>query len=499
MTARPPIIVVGAGLGGLSAAVVLAARGQRVLVVEAAGEIGGKAGIATVDGVSFDTGPSLLTLPDLVDAVFRIAGTTLAEEVGLTAPDPAFRYLWADGARLDIRPTVDATLDEIRRTFGEADAREFADFLAYSARIWEASRGTFVEGPRPGLASVLAVGWRAVPMLWAIDPLRSMWGAITARVRSPHLRMLLARYATYNGSDVRVAPAALNCITHVELTLGGFGVRGGIHELARALWRVAHRHGAELRTGARVVGLDLAGPRVRGVILSDGRQIPAAAVVCNGEVGEIAHALLPAGTRHGLPNAPLSASGYTAVARCAPSPDRAAHTVLFPEDYLAEFADLFDRQRPPATPTVYLCAQSIAHGRPGWSDGEPVFLMANAPAEPRSGHSDPAAWPALRDTMRRRVVDAGLLHPDDAIVWERTPTALAARYPYSRGAIYGASSNDRFAAFRRAPNAVTGVPGLFIAGGGAHPGGGMPMVIRSGHTAADAALGWIQTTGALTR
>jgi len=165
-----------------------------------------------------------------------------------------------------------------------------------------------------------------------------------------------------------------------------------------------------------------------------------------------------------------------------------AHTVLFPEVYLQEFADLFDQERPPRAPTVYLCAQQIAHDRPGWPEHEPVFVMANAPAEPLNG-SDPTQWEILHEEVVRRVVGAGLIDADDSVVWERSPSGLARRFPGSRGALYGSSSNDLLAAFRRPPNKLRGVPGVYLASGSAHPGGGMPLCALSGRAAAQA-IAW---------
>jgi 1-hydroxycarotenoid 3,4-desaturase len=159
--------------------------------------------------------------------------------------------------------------------------------------------------------------------------------------------------------------------------------------------------------------------------------------------------------------------------------------VLFPADYDEEFADIFDRDRPPVAPTVYLCAQERCHGITGWPAAEPVFVMANTPAEPAGAPRPPGVWAALEAAVERRIRASGLWDDGDAMVWRRTPTDLAAAFPGSRGAIYGAASNDRFAAFQRPPNRIRSMPGLYLASGSAHPGGGLPMVALSGMAAAD--------------
>ncbi|HEV2149976.1 MAG TPA: hypothetical protein VGR37_21445, partial [Longimicrobiaceae bacterium] len=184
-------------------------------------------------------------------------------------------------------------------------------------------------------------------------------------------------------------------------------------------------------------------------------------------------------------------SGWTGVLRArrrSGADARIAHTVLFPSAYMDEFADVFDRGRPPREPTVYLCAQEPCHGRSGWAEHEPVFVMANAPPEPAGGPRPPGEWDRLRERVLARLDAAGLRHPDDALAWERTPAQLAAAFPGSRGAIYGAASNSPFAAFRRPPNRVPGARGVYLASGSAHPGGGLPLCILSGEAAARALL-----------
>ncbi|MEW5928269.1 MAG: phytoene desaturase family protein [Gemmatimonadota bacterium] len=485
------VLVVGAGVGGLSAALHLAGRGLRVEVLEASQRPGGKLGIAVVDGVEVDTGPSVLTLPDALDRALRAAGTSLADELTLREPAPAFRYLYPDGAALDVFARPEDTLASVERTLGPAAAAELAAFLDYSRRIWEAAAPHFVYGPAPSAASLAGLGLGAVGALRGIDPLRRMWGAIRGRVRSPHLRTLLARYATYNGSDPRRAPATLNCIAHVELALGGWGVEGGMYEVARALARTAERAGVRFRWGARVERLRERSGGGWEAATADGATRSARAVVANADAAHVLGELLPPARRRPDPGE-RSMSGWTGVLRArrrAGADARVAHTVLFPREYLEEFADVFDRGRPPEEPTVYLCAQEACHGRAGWAEEEPVFVMANAPPEPADRPRPPAVWERLRGRVLARLDAAGLRDAEDALAWERTPGALAAAFPGSRGAIYGAASNSPFAAFRRPPNRIPGRPPVYLASGSAHPGGGVPLCVLSGEAAARAVLG----------
>jgi phytoene desaturase len=483
-------IVVGAGLGGLAAAIHLAAAGLSVDVLEAGERPGGKMGIAVIDGVEVDTGPSVLTLPETLDAVLRAAGTSLADEVALRAPEPAFRYLYPDGASVDVFAERARTLASVAATLGPAAGDELDAFLRYAERIWRAAAPHFVTGPAPSAASLVRGGLRSLGVLPRIDPLRTMWEAITARVRSPHLRWLLARYATYNGSDVRSAPATLNCIAHVELGTGGYGVEGGMYEVARALVRAAERRGVRIHCGTPVARILVEHGRAAGVETVAGGTRRAPLVVGNADAAHVfADLLPPARTRRRA--AEPSTSGWVGILRARRrhgADARVAHTVAFPHRYLEEFGDLFDLRIPPADPTVYLCAQEACHGRAGWDDDEPVFVMANAPAVPARGAPPPEAWERLRGTVLAHLAAAGLAAEGDALVWERTPGDLAASFPRSRGSLYGAASNSPLAAFRRPPNRVRGVRGLYLASGSAHPGGGVPLCLLSGRAAAAAAL-----------
>jgi phytoene desaturase len=487
---RTDVVVVGAGIGGLCAAIELAARGLSVVVVERLVRPGGKANLAVIDGVEVDTGPSVLTLPDVWRGLFLRAGSRLEDEVVLRPLSPATRYVWPDGRAVDVHTDPTATLDSVREALGPVAAEELRQFLAYARQIWQAAAPHFVYGPAPTLpvlARIFPWAWRD---LLRIDSLRSMDAALDRQVRDPALRMLLRRFATYNGSDPRRAPATLHCIAHVELGIGVYGVQGGIYALVRALVRVAERLGVQILCDEPVHRLEPGMHGIAGVRTAQ-RQIQADQVVVNAEVAHLVHDLLPPTTSRRLPKPPTpSMSGWVGIlrARRTGPDDRVGHTVLFPADYTAEFADIFDRDRPPQAPTVYLCAQERCHGRSGWDDDEPIFAMANAPAEPEHGERAEEVAAGLREAAIGRLREHHLIAPDDTLVWERSPAGLAAAFPRSRGAIYGAASNDLFAAFRRPANRAKGVRGLYLASGSAHPGGGLPLCALSGHAAAQAVI-----------
>jgi 1-hydroxycarotenoid 3,4-desaturase len=483
-----PVLIIGAGLGGLAAAVELAAQGVPVQIFEREARPGGKAGQVELDGVFVDTGPSVMTLPEVLEGVLQTAGVALADVLTLREASPGFRYHYPDGVVLDVHHAPADTIESVRQTLGAGAARELESFLAYAGSIWQAAAADWVFGPAPTVLGLVSLGLRKLATVRQVDPLRTMDQAIHGHVRDPHLVDLLRRYATYNGSDPRRAPATLNCIAHVELALGGYGVEGGIFAVVQALVDQALRHGAELHLGCGVQEIELDGGRFRALRLDDGRRVEGRAVVCNADAAHLAQALLPAGTAHGIrAEATPSMSGWTGIVRArrrTGGDARVPHQVFFPRTYAAEFTDIFDRDLPPREPTVYVCAQEPCHGRPGWDEDEPLFTMVNTPPL-LPGRPPPTVDP---EAVRARLVEVGALAPEDRVVWSRQPAELARTYPHTGGAIYGAASNSPFAAFQRPPNALKSVPGVFLATGSAHPGGGMPLALHSGRLAARGVL-----------
>ncbi|WP_345714105.1 phytoene desaturase family protein, partial [Kineococcus glutinatus] len=229
------VVVVGAGLAGLSVAARLAALGHAVTVCEQAGEVGGKLGWFSRDGFSFDTGPSLLTLPAVQRDLFLKTGRPLEDELDLVPLDPLCRYRFADGTELDVpggsTPRVAAAIDA---ALGPGTGAQWTAFLQRAGEIWDVARGPFLENPLDGAGTLLRLA-RDTRALRTVAPWRSLRSLGAQHLRDPRLRVVLDRYATYSGSDPRRAPAALATVPFVEHTFGGSYVRGGLHRLARAV------------------------------------------------------------------------------------------------------------------------------------------------------------------------------------------------------------------------------------------------------------------------
>ncbi|MFO1539346.1 MAG: phytoene desaturase family protein [Chloroflexota bacterium] len=485
-TGAPRVVVVGAGIGGRTAAIRLAVAGARVTVCERADAPGGKMGEVRAAGFRWDTGPSVITMRPVLAELFAAAGTRLEDALDLVPVDPLTRYLWDDGTRLDLARDPDAMLAAIA-AIAPRDVDGWRAFLDEARRIHAVAGTAFIYGDPPGLGTVRRVPLRAASVL---APWRTMDAAIARHLRSPYLRQLAGRFATYVGASPFRAPATLNVIAHVELNAGVWYPRGGVAAIARALTDLAIRHGVEIRTGAEVTAIGVRDGRATGVTLADGTAIAADGVVANVDVATVLRDLLPARSVprravRAAERAPVSLSGFSLLLGVRGRTEPLAHhTICFSRDYRAEFRDLFDRGLPPREPTVYLaltCRTDPEHAPAG---DENWFVLVNAPPlGPAFGWTDAEAA-GERDRVLDRLGAFGL-DPRGRIAVERrwTPADLA-RTGAWRGALYGRSSNERLSAFRRAPNRSPHVRGLWQAGGTTHPGGGVPMVMLSGRRAA---------------
>ncbi len=487
---RMPVVVVGAGFGGLSAAVELARRGERVIVLERAAEVGGKARSIVVAGRSIDVGPTVLTMRWAFDEMFAASGRRLEHAVQIVPLPNVARHAFADGTTLDLFTDVDASADAIGVLAGRREAAAYRRFATYTAEIARTVEQPFLRSPRPTMTSlVLGTSRIGLAALAKIDAHRSMWRAICSFFEDRRLRALFARYATYVGSSPFEAPATLNLISHVERE-GVVAVEGGMSALARAVAELARSLGVEIHTGVVVRDVVTEGGRVAGVVAEhqDGSReaIGASAVVLNADVATVASGAL-GGVAASAVDAPdrgrRSLSAVTwAISGRAFGFDLAHHTVFFPEDYSAEHRALFEQHRLPDDPTVYVCAQDRSTFAPSEGEDERLFLIANAPATADGAPLSAEEIERCERTIMARLARAGLVLTPRATVVS-TPTTFECLAPATGGAIYGEASHGALSALSR-PSARTRVRGLYLTGGSVHPGPGVPMATLSGRAAA---------------
>ena len=381
----PKIIVVGAGIGGLTCAIDLAIGGARVLVLERDDVPGGKARGAEVGGVAMDGGPTVLTMPWVFDELFASAGASFRDDAGLEQATVLGRHGWIDGTQLDLYADAQRSADAIGKLFGAKDARAYLAFQEDGRRLSALSENAFLRSQRPTIVGLVRkFGPAGLTAFARMDGHRSMWRALEQRFASPRLRQLFGRYATYVGSSPFDAPATLNLIAYVE-SEGVFRAKDGMRGVVRALEQLARARGVELRYGHAVERVTVASGRATGVVVQ-GEELAADAVVFNGEVSAVGAGLLgEACARAARPTAArarsFSAVTWAMIAKPGGVP-LLNHNVFFSEDYAAEFRMLLRERRVPDEPTVYLCAQDR---RDTIQDGpenalERFLLVVNAPA-----------------------------------------------------------------------------------------------------------------------
>lgn len=345
------IIVIGAGVGGLAAAMRLQHAGHDVTVLEQFDRVGGKLGVIKHDGFVFDTGPSLVTMPHVLTELFDETGAPVHERVHLERLPVAARYRFPDGTVLDLPDTIDAIPAELDRALGPGSGAQWTSFLRRAEQIWDVTHGPFLESP---MSVRTMIGGIATPRdVRAVAPWRSLRGLGSDHLRDSRLAMLLDRYATYTGSDPRRAPAAFASVPWAEQAWGSWYVRGGLGRIATAMHDRFVELGGTVELGVEVarVSTDRTG-RVDGVVTADGSTRPADVVVANADARQVYDRLLPRRAAR-LPRVLLrrstpSLSGFVLLlALYDPPADQPHHHVLFAEDYDEEFDAVFGFNGPP--------------------------------------------------------------------------------------------------------------------------------------------------------
>lgn len=493
------VVVVGAGVGGLVSALLLAHRGLRVTLVEAAAGPGGKMRQVMVGGVPVDSGPTVFTMRWVFDQIFARAGSSVDAMLRLQPLQVLARHAWRDSdQRLDLFADLARSADAIARFSSPAEAQRFLGFCKQARAVYQQLEHPYIRSARPSLLGLARdLGPRGLATLAALGPFASMWQALGRHFQDPRLQQLFGRYATYCGASPWAAPATLMLIAHVELD-GVWQLEGGMHSLARALAELAERGGASLQYGQACRRILTRDGRACGVELADGQTLAADAVVFNGDAAALAQGLLGDAVQAAVRPAPtqgrsLSALTWSVNARTSGFP-LTRHNVFFEADYAAEFDDIFHRRRLPRQGTVYVCAQD--RGDDGDDPGRPerLLCLVNAPADGDTRTFDPTETDPCEAQSLGLLENCGL-HIDraSAQVVRTTPSDFNRLFPGTGGALYGPATHGWMAPFRRSASSSR-VPGLYLAGGSAHPGPGVPMAALSGQLAAETVMAHLGST-----
>ena len=483
------ILVIGAGIGGMTAAARLAKMGHTVEIFEGSHFVGGKCRTEWIGDYAFDTGPTLLTLPAVYRDFFDSTGAPLETVLTLEPVEPSFDYRFANGDEVQFGNLSRLkTLEAIERSFGTSSAQEWSALMLRSQAMWDASRKPFVESELQSIFSLLKEA-SLLKDLRTIAPWQSLRSLVKKSTKDERLQFIVDRYATYSGSDPRKAPAVLLSIAYVEEAYGAWHIQGGVGQLSLSIRDRALELGVKIHLNSSVSSIIQDGIKATGIELIDGTKIQGDLIVANADASVVYSTLITQDLpqlrkpRKALAQADPSLSGFSLFLglRDDPStPSLGHHTILFPKDYDAEFNAIFTQRRPVGDPAIYICAPRDSQMRHG-NDGEGWSILVNAPVHSKDSTSgfnwnDAEFAQSYANKILDSIESRGIpIRHRLKSMHVRTPADVEREVRAPGGSIYGTSSNGARSAFLRAKNRSP-LKGLFCVGGSAHPGGGLPLV-----------------------
>lgn len=482
--------VIGGGLGGLTTALRLAKKGFKVSLYEKNKNLGGKMNQVIHDDYRFDTGPSLLTMPFVIDELFHYIGLDRKHYLDFEPIDPVCRYFWDDGTQLNAY----TELDKMRRAItaiSEEDAFRYKDFLLYSHKIWELTSDIFLYTPIHEIRKLLNQSTlKKILKIKQIDPFRTLHQGVNQFFKNPKVIQIFDRYATYNGSDPYRAPATLNIIPYVEYVLGSFYIKGGMYRLIDEIERLCKTANIENHTETTVEKILHESGKIKGIQVNT-EKIQFDYIVCNNDVVTSYSNLIDGfkKSRRKLNRLEPSLSGATFLWGVkGKHKNLAHHNIFFSKNYKNEFECLFNSKTIPDDPTVYVAITSKSDVLHAPTDSENWFVLCNTPYLHNNWNWQ-ESYMNLRKTVLNKLKRSGF-DIESNIEFEHifSPEDISKLYNSNKGSIYGISSNSRWSAFHRPANRNRDIDGLYFVGGSAHPGGGIPLVMLSAKITTDLIL-----------
>jgi diapolycopene oxygenase len=480
------VVVIGAGLGGMSAAILLARNGFQVTILEKNAHLGGKLNLLRTKGFSFDLGPSIFTLPQVFRTIFEGDGKRLEDYITLQRIDPQWRNFFEDGVVLDLWQDPEKMRAELAG-FGPRDFDEYQQFLAYSRRQYEiVERGYLRRGFDTFSQFVRFYGWKDSRDL---DYLRSMSGSIYRRLSNPYLRDIFEYFIKYVGSSAIDSPAFMNLMPNIQMEFGLWYITGGLYQLARAFRRRLEETGVSVCLEHEVLRVDYAGNEVTGVHVrhsdGDSRTIAADYVISNMEVIPAMQQLLraPASVMKKLRRFEPSCSGIVVhLGLNRVYPQLAHHNFFYSRDPHAHFRRVFRDGKLPDDPTLYVVAPSRSDPSQAPPGCENIKILPHVPHINDRHPYTREDYIALKELCFDKLERLGLTDLRRHIVVEDfwTPFDIEARYASNRGSIYGVVCDRRRNFAFKAPKQSTQFRNLFFVGASVNPGAGMPMVTLGG-------------------
>ncbi|MFI7491659.1 phytoene desaturase family protein [Micromonospora echinaurantiaca] len=475
------VVVVGAGLGGLACALHLAGSGRQVTVLEREPVPGGRAGRLGVDGYEFDTGPTVLTMPDLIAEALGAVGEELTDWLDLTPLDPAYRAYYPDGSTLDVITDTTRMAAEISRVCGPREADGYLRFVDYARRLWQLERADFIERNLDAPTDLLTGN---LLKLLAGGAFRRLQTKIDQFFQDPRTRRIFSFQAMYAGLAPHDALAIYAVIAYLDSVAGVYFPRGGIHAVSRAMAGAAEKHGVQIRYGTTVSRVETAGGRATGVLTADGERIPADVVVLNPDLPVAYRDLLPPARQRRLRYSPScvvlhvgSTQGYAKIAH---------HNIHFGRAWRGTFDEVIRRGRLMSDPSLLVTNPSRTDPSVAPAGRHTYYVLAPVPNLDRA----PFEW---RGDLDRRYADqlVGTLEERGYVGFGAGVEVLRTITP-ADWAEQGMAAGTPFAAahslFQTGPfrpvNLHRTLPNVVFVGSGTQPGVGVPMVLISGKLAA---------------
>lgn len=490
------VIVVGSGLAGLSAACVAAARGHHVTLLEKNEWFGGKAAQHEAEGFRFDMGPTILTLPSVLKRVFEEAGKRMEDYLKLILLDPQWRCFFDDHSVLDLV----ADVPDMKRRLGEftgntVSGEGYEKFIGLSKRLHEISNRFFFWKSVGGLTDTMEVGGAFSPAVLK-DVLSLRMGKSVASVVRSHVpdhraAQMMDHFTQYVGSSPYASPAVLCGIAHMQTEEGIWYPVGGTRAVPLALQKLAEELGVEMRNSVDVARIEVRGGRAAGVTTTQGETIEADAVISNCDSVRTYRELIGGNYGEKFLKSNKHEAACSGVVLYLGLNRRYEqllhHNFVFSHDPEEEFDYIYKKGQPAPDPTAYVCAPAISEPEVAPPGGEALYILVHTPYI-RPGHDWKQMLPEYREVILNKLEKTAQLEGlRESIVYEAslTPEGIHNRYRVLNGAIYGLASHGKYLGAFKPGNRRKDIRGLYLAGGAAHPGPGMPMVMMSGWIAAD--------------